>query len=45
MNYCDICPYPAKCANRNRCQIGKPVKAAPAAVVEKPKPVKKKERK
>jgi len=45
MNYCDICPYPAKCENRGRCQIGQPVKAAPAVAEEKPKAVKKKERK
>jgi len=45
MDYCNACPYPSKCAQRSRCQMGREVvKAeAPAPVVPaKPKTVKKK---
>lgn len=42
MEHCEICPYPAKCDARNRCQIGEPVEAKPIVVEEKPKAVKKK---
>jgi len=45
MDYCKICPYPAKCERRGRCMTGQPVEAAPVAAEEKPKAVKKKKAK
>lgn len=45
MEHCEICPYPAKCDARGRCQIGEPPVAKPVEVKAKPKAVKKKESK
>ena len=51
MKYCDSCPYPAKCDQRSRCQVGNALVADPIVIsepeaekpkAEKPKTVKKK---
>jgi hypothetical protein len=45
MDYCNACPYPAKCAQRARCQMGREVvkPVAPAPIISaKPKAQKKK---
>ena len=45
MDYCKICPYPAKCERRGRCMTGNEVAQAEPVKEAAPKTVKKKKAK